>query len=62
MLAAKFRLVSDYFQWQVRAIKQKIFAIRLVRVYFSPQFTSLSWSLDKKRLFAHTTSNKIRIF
>lgn len=38
------------------------YTVRLVRVPFTSQFTSLQWSPDKSRLLARTTSNTIRIF
>jgi len=40
----------------------KNYVIRLIRVPFSSQFTSLSCSPDKKRVLACMTSKKIRIF
>lgn len=37
-------------------------SIRLLRHPLSSQLTSLKWSPDKRRLLAHTTSQKIRVF
>ena len=49
------------FDWSIES-KEKSYSVRRIRVAFTSPLTSLLWSPDKRRLLAHTTSKKIRIF